>query len=498
ARAVPVVHGAGAGARTRVVLEPERTAEVLVVDAASGEPLAQADVSILLVNSRRGLLASARTDGEGRARLEVPDVESGEPGSGVLMVRAEHARFAPRAQAFALSAQATTIRLGPGGKVIARADPRQLAGKRTMLLLEYRGAPPHHELHFPMLSAFDEEGVSTRARLPAGTWRWSVVEALSTREALSWLSDERAPRELASGGFELAEGETLELAVGPSSAPPVPRGEGAGVVHGTVLVNGDVPEGVRVYLSPLTAGTEFAPAELALEDETFRFEGVPAGGYYLAVARQQARTGGFQQLGIQQFTLTEGEVRAFELAFETFEVLVRARGEDGTPAADAQLTLFQVGGQGGGSFGSADKRGELRLSVNGAGRFQFTAIHAEFGAAQREIELTGERDETLEIVLERGVPCAGTARLAPGMAQPTEPVYVTVRPAAGLTASAQTHLTFENGTASFTFVGLKPGQHLVSVLLGNEWKPEFSFELPEWGSTTLEWTIGLPPPEPPR
>ena len=137
-------------------------------------------------------------------------------------MRAEHARFAPTSVRLESLDQPLELALGAGGRVIARADPRQLAGRRYMLSLEYHGASPRSELRFPLLSTFDAEGKIERARLPAGTWRWRALEALSTREALSWLSDERAPRELSSGYFELAEGETLVFAV---DAPSTPRSE---------------------------------------------------------------------------------------------------------------------------------------------------------------------------------------------------------------------------------------------------------------------------------
>jgi len=490
-RSVPLALEATGGAPLVVVLDPSQRATIRVVEGASGRPLARARVTVEFENLRRGRIASGETDAEGAVELELP--AGRDETAGPLRLRAEHPHFAPKSVRLQSTAAPVTVELGSGGRVIARADPRALAGKSYMLQLEYLGSGTQRELQLPQFSTFDAEGVSERARLAPGAYRYRVLEALSSHEALNWL-DSGGPHTLASDGFELAEGQTLELVIGAPAAPK--PGGGSGLVHGRVRLNGATPEGIEVYLTPLSGGTEFEPAQQRLEDGAFRFEGVPAGAYFLNVCRQNHTDGlvSFQQLQTEHFSLTEGEAREFVVELETREVLVQVRDEGGTPAPGTQVTLWRAEDQAGGGFGTTDGRGELRLAVTAAGRFQLTGVHAELGAAQRELTLDGRPEEVLELVLERGVPCAGVARLAPDLAPPSGPVWVTVRAESGLSATAQAYLTFEGSTAPFTFVGLKPGKHLVTALVGNQWMPEVAFELPEWGSSTLELEFGGPAP----
>jgi hypothetical protein len=124
--------------------------------------------------------------------------------------------------------------------------------------------------------------------------------------------------------------------------------------------------------------------------------------------------------------------------------------------------------------------------------------HVEFGAHSSEIELARGKDATVVVRLDRGVPCSGVVRLAPGIARPDGPLSLSVRPENGSSFLAPVELRFEGAEAPLTLVGLRGGRYYATGYLGDQWLPELSFEVPEWGTTTLELVLGHPAPEPPR
>jgi len=474
-----------------LVLQRALFAEVRVVSAEDGVPLAGALVTAELESERNAQVASATTDDEGRVRLELPDA-----GKKALWLRAEHAHFAPRSQRLADPRAPVTLALGPGGSVIARADPRSFGAQRHMLMLEYRGVGAHFELRFPRLAAFDGEGVARRRHLPAGQWSWSVLESLVADEALGFLGEREAPRTLARGEFELAEGEVLEFDI---ASVAVAQATGTGVVHGTVRVNGAPAEGVTMFLTSMTPGA--ATTRLPQVDAVaglFRFEGLEAGSYFLTAGI--LGEGAFSQLGSKQFELALGEAREFLLDYSTVELEVEVTNEAGERVAGAQLMLWPLEGQGtlGGCNAQTDQEGATRLMIAHEGKYRLTASHPEFGMSAHELDLVPGHAGRLGVRLERGVPCAGLARLAAGTLRPADPVVLTIRREGGNVYFAQTQVSFEADEAPFSFIGLSPGRYLVSALIADRWEPEVVLEVPQWGSTTLELVLGLPAPEPPR
>lgn len=471
-----------------IVLEPATSLDVRVTDAASGEGVAGALVTVESTADREGQTAAQSTDATGRAALELSR------SSGRLMVRARHPRYAPRTAQLDPSRTQVVLALGAGGGVIARADPQRFGSRRHMLVLEYRGAPPQLESGFPLLAVFGADGIARRERLPAGLWSWSVVESLAHGEALAFLGDREAPRPIARGEFELAEGERLELDVGAAAGASTQRQLGTGLVHGLVRVNGAPSENIELHLTSMTAGVVVEAPQLSDSSGAFRFEAVKAGQYFLSAVIK--RDGAFGQLGSEQFELAHGESRAFTLDYTTRELEVEVRDDAGAVVAGAELLLAVAGGRPT-CHARTDRDGRARMIVTETGKFRLTASHPPSGSNTVALELAREGVQRVEVRLERGVPCSGTARLAAGHPRPASPVVLFVSREEDDVHLAQLQLKFERNEARFSILGLRPGRYTVRPHFDGEWQPELTLVVPEGGSETLELVLGQPPPAPP-
>ncbi len=471
-----------------IVLEPATSLEVRVTDAASGAGIPDALVTVESTADREGHVASQSTDASGRAVLELSRWNAR------LIVRAQHPRYSPRTAQLDPARTQVALALGAGGGVIARADPQQFGGRRHMLVLEYRGAPPQLENGFPMLAVFGPDGSARRERLPAGLWSWSVVESLAHVEALALLGEREAPRPIGRGEFELAEGETLELDVGAVADASTQRQLGAGLVHGLVRVNGAPAENIELHLTSMTAGVAVEAPQLSDSSGAFRFEAVNAGKYFLSAVIK--RDGAFGQLGSEQFELAHGESRAFALDYSTLELEVEVRDDAGAVVAGAELLLAVVGGRPM-CHARTDRDGRARMIVTETGKFRLTATHPPSGSNTVALELAREGAQRVEVRLERGVPCSGTARLAAGRPRPASPVVLFVSREEDDVHLAQLQLKFERNEARFSILGLRPGRYTVRPHFDGEWQPDITLVVPEGGSETLELVLGQPPPAPP-
>jgi RNA polymerase sigma-70 factor (ECF subfamily) len=471
-----------------IVLEPAVSLDVRVTDAASGAGIAGALVTVESTADREGQVASQSTDPSGRAVLEL--LRS----SGRLIVRARHPHYAPRSTPVDPARTQVVLALDAGGGVIARADPQQFGSRRHMLVLEYRGAPSQPESGFPLLAVFGADGIARRERLPAGRWSWSVVESLAHGEALAFLGDREGPRPIVRGEFELAEGERLELDVGAAAGASTRRQLATSVVHGLVRVNGAPAEHIELDLISMTAGVVIGAPELSDSSGAFRFDAVKAGRYSLS--SRIKRGGAFVPLGSEQFELAHGESRRFTLEYATCDLEVEVRDDAGAVVSGAELVLDVVGGRTA-CQARTDRAGRATLLATQTGKFSLTATHPRSGSNTVALELARQGAQRVEVRLDRGVPCSGTARFAAGRPAPASPVALFVSRAEDYAQLAELQLTFERNQARFSIVGLRPGRYTVTPHFEGTPHPGITLVVPEGGSETLELVLGQPPPAPP-
>src|SRR5262245_46162988 len=265
--------GDGEPATVRLRLARSRRTEILVRDAA-GEAIAGARVS---AEERPTVpLAYARTGGDGRAALELPDDPSRK-----LHLCVSHPRFAPSVRVLE-AAPSITVELTAGARLVARLADPVLARESCTLQLWPTGSEGYLETHLPLIRAVPRDGALELDRLAPGNWEWSLFGSVGSCDVLALLTPEHMPRVLAHGEIVLAEGQTFELAI--TGAPPAHPASAGVAISGVVRVEGRLAGELQVNLCPM-AGADGEAATLYTEGTggRFRLDDVPPGHYILSV-----------------------------------------------------------------------------------------------------------------------------------------------------------------------------------------------------------------------
>jgi hypothetical protein len=280
------------------------------------------------------------------------------------------------------------------------------------------------------------------------------------------------------GELELGAGRTLTGRVLDAAGQPVAGAE----------VRGGRVEDARVP-------AVFAAATRTDAEGRYRLTGISDAGRAVVIARRDASS-------VWSVMFAGETATGIRLAPEQ-ELLVHVADTQGAPVAatvfdlrpgrEAALGVFEAGARPVAIEARAE--GLWSLGRRAAGTY-LVGVRAP-GFTARVVPCEVPLAAPL-VRLERGVPCSGIARLAPGVPRPDGPVSLTVRTENSAYYLTPVELTFDGVEAPFTLVGLQEGRHYAMAYVGDEWLPELSFELPEWGSTTLELVFGHPAPEPPR
>jgi hypothetical protein len=244
----------------------------------------------------------------------------------------------------------------------------------------------------------------------------------------------------------------------------------------------------------MTAGVVIGAPELSDSSGAFRFDAVKAGRYSLS--SRIKRGGAFVPLGSEQFELAHGESRRFTLEYATCDLEVEVRDDAGAVVSGAELVLDVVGGRTA-CQARTDRAGRATLLATQTGKFSLTATHPRSGSNTVALELARQGAQRVEVRLDRGVPCSGTARFAAGRPAPASPVALFVSRAEDYAQLAELQLTFERNQARFSIVGLRPGRYTVTPHFEGTPHPGITLVVPEGGSETLELVLGQPPPAPP-
>lgn len=460
-----------------LVVAPLRGIDVLVRAAGTKTPLGGARVR---VEERNFLLGCGSTDRDGRAHLRLPDDPARE-----LQLHVEHARFAPLERALDASGP-VVIELSGGARVVARLADPQLAEQRCLLVLFHLDEKDHED-GMPRLCAVPKEDSVVLECLEPGTWRWSLYVSVAGLDLLRLLDPMNEPRPLASGELELAEGQTSELALAAAEKPnvrPQREAELSGVVRSTTAL-GELSIKL-VSIPPDKAKSQFTRSA----DGTFRFERVVPGRYYLRVGPWDEEASG--TLAQKVVELGDGEQETIELEIEPATVLVWIRSEAGEPVADAKVQLAlsertQAGLAADASVKSGTD-GSARLRIGIVGKYRALVSHPDEGIGKTMVEVVAGENE-VEITLSRGVECAGTLRLDPGVVLASGQARLMVMPDGFGGSAADCPVQVVDGTAAFRVVGLPPGKYQGMLIGQGALLRCGSFELPASGSAALELRV---------
>jgi RNA polymerase sigma factor (sigma-70 family) len=471
----------------RLVLEAPRRVSVHVRDGAEGPALAGAHVRVEVAGLVPPVvLDSVRSDDDGLATLSLPA-----RADGALLLRVEHARFAPSARLLEPS-PTLEVALTSGARLVARADDPALARRGCTLQLQFLGDGGLPVFGLPRLVALPREGELVLERLPPGRWSWMLSESLAAMDPLMLLGARVAELHL-SGSFTLVEGETHALVLrDETQAAP---GRGLASISGVVRSSG-IPVGdVLVSLLPVEHAEVDESVDLSV---SFQFQG--AGGRFerdeLAPGQYQLTVKGRRTASDSQTTLVQdtlllepGEARELAYDVELLACRVRVLSADGEPVSGALLELLALDAPHVGAQGRTGPDGSARLELAHAGRYLASAREREHGAVRAELVLgAGEPDGYTEehtLTLNPGVECAGTVRVPPDVLQDTERCFLMLSTPGGPDQDASQRLVLAGGRGSFRLTGLQPGRY-TAWLAVDKTMLQASFELPEWGDGALE------------
>jgi len=462
----------------RLTLQPPRRVSVSVREASTGQPLAGVEVRVEKAGTVRPLIVcSARSDADGRAELVLP-AGGAEP----LDLRVEHPRFAPLTLPLGDSAS-YELALSAGGRLVVRladAEPADACALR----LEYCGPRARPEARFPRTVRLHTEGEQVFERLQPGKWSWDLFDSVGGRDPLAALESPVIGR--AHGEFELADGQTLALALDSRGEVAAPAA-GEASLAGLVRIEGQPAGELFVSLCPVEHHDDSETLYAQGQGGRFRFDGVEPGEYHLVV--QDARTLGDSPVTLLQETLRleAGEQHELERDLERLACRLVVLGADGQPAAGALLALTPLDelSQGVGAEARTGRDGSARVELAHRGRYAVFASHAELGVARGELAVGADGADDCILTLSPGVECAGTLRLPSDAPQDTERCFLMLAAPADPEFQLSRRVKVAGGRGSFRFTGLAPGKYVADLYVEST-SLRASFELPEWGDGALE------------
>jgi hypothetical protein len=462
----------GESPSARLVLRPSGTLAVRVLDDASGAALSGVEVSVLAgLRGRNTHVASARTDGEGRARLD--RVTTGDEES--LQVRAQLTGYAVAGACIEEGRQELELRLARPASVAGRVlEAGRAPTRRYLIALQPLNESLRNPLNVPFHALTDAGGSFRLTNLPAGRLVYEVgerflendplLDLLGGRLGQSFDADKGVlERRLQRGALELIAGEEgrLEIDLAPEA--------GTAKLRGRILRNGRGWSGVEIELR---AGT----AELVRRSDgggVFDFGRVPSGEARLKVedvARDRTALSAELELG-------GGEERVLELSFDPLTVDLCLMGASGS-LAGAELNLWPLSSlyEDGPITARTDAAGCCRVTLPGCARYAWSA---DAGGAKASGEAEVLSSERLVLDFRPPVPVSGTFELAPELGD-CSPALLVVRALA------------EQGDAQFyeldparpdVAFDLRPGRYELLAACGERWSQRIEIDVPAAGLT---------------
>jgi hypothetical protein len=469
-----------------VVCGAGQTCAIQVLDAATKEALARAEVSALDAGRTGFAKLGAGTTDEGGHVVLGPLARPARPerdSEALSMLRVRHPRYAEYSGAFDPSVAKHTIELVSGATLAGRVHWGGAVPTRLyMLTLEARDVDGFLGIfRLPRLCATNLAGEFRCANLAPGKYQVSLVERFLQQDPLGLLGEQFEPVTLYRTEMELAAGETAQLDI-----DLTPTGRGATArVRGHVRFEGrDLPgaevtahSNERVRTTTDSAG-RFETPEFSLRDDTL-----------LAIEGEVALAGGERrhlQLHSENLKLKPDELHTLELDLYPLRVPVCVRtAGSAAPVPHAQVSAqMQSEGRGRVTESTAtDAAGEVELIVLEPGTYSVSASADGLCTASATVEVSNEKASArVTLELPRAVVCKGhvvdTAPL--GNAAPWSYVWVhnTTGPNSDGSRVDPTDLSFE-------LTGLPAGEYTATIYMNGRVGDEVTFVLGPEGNDQL-------------
>lgn len=477
-----------------LVLPRAEVRTVLVRDAASGEPVE--DANVLVVNpDRRESLAQGRSDASGRVELAV----RGDFANDGLQLHVRHAQFAPRRAPAALApGEAQVVELLRGGSLVAQVVEHgvPVATRKTITL-----EGPERE-GFPIQCSTDENGIARLEHLEPGPWKHQVSDAWSSGDALAlWSSREAQEAALRRGAFESVDGQVAQLVIelDPSYAAST---AGRARVHGRVEFPGADFKRMRVKLdvqADANHGFEHFDVDI---DAQGRFDAgwIPSGRVFAQVA--YTRFSELEMAGGEPWrsllTLSEGEIRELDIVLQRTLVHMTVRDASGALAPDVSVAIEHARGRSLSSWSvSTNADGAHTQLLYAPGEHTAVAEHPTLGYARLPftVAATDESIE-LELTLDPGVSIGGVLQAPSGLFSSDADRWLTLlitrvddptAPRRWLRRQADA-----DGRVPFQFSGFAQGDYVLTLRAQSSTKAApITFELGAAGASGIELVFEL-------
>ncbi|MEM9378654.1 MAG: carboxypeptidase-like regulatory domain-containing protein [Planctomycetota bacterium] len=479
---VEVVHSSEATA-CDVVCRPGRTVSLLVVDAATGEPVPQAYARVLgPTETLLGALQSGFTDDAGQIRLG-PIAREGEestvstsifPTDFGLRLTVEHPRFGMYEKKVPAGEETITVELTPACKLEGRVT---WAGESPadvyMAALTWSGGGESvvAVLSTPRTALTNLEGSFRFTGLTAGTYDLNVFERFLDVDPFSFVVERKEPEVVFRREVEVVEGEDNRVTVELSA-----EGEGPKTTfEGRVVVEGEPVIGAKVSIN----GRE--DAELLTDAfGEFESEPMPAIGYYnVEIEGEVSLPDG----SVQEKTLYDewiqpesGGVKRIDVEIDYEQVVIEVV-EEGTadPIEGATVRLgrnYATTGADGRATVNSERAGVQQVSVTASG-------YSDRDASE-DIQPSNAAPHA-RIALRPSAPCAGQVILPPGFPTEGRPYLMVGKKG----DRGRDWNPLDRNELTFELNGLEPGVYSARVWMNGSRTESVDFELGPNGDTNL-------------
>ncbi len=387
----------------QLVLAAAQMRSVLVVDARTRAPVAEA--SVVMAELNRTWRTRATTDAAGRAELTQP--AQGDPAR--CQFEVAHAEFATAlAKVAAAPDVPQVIELGPGASLRVQVLERGLPSKRRWTIQLGMGGLESMRL----LSTTNDASVAALDAIAPGNWAWELREAWSERDATELLNESRDEvPPVRKGWVVLGVGEQSELTLElePGHASP---NDGRARLYGRFGLALGPKERVALELDGLGLLARSHHNAPINRDGGFDFGWIPAGRYRAELRFERAsEVAMYSEPWRETVELAAGEVRRLDVALARTRLELRVTDASGAPVAGAHYeVLGHAGSRLGRTLMYTGEDGRDTFLVWSAGRYRVFAEHPVGGFVQRELEVASDAERVdVELVLDPGVSCSGTA-----------------------------------------------------------------------------------------
>ncbi len=490
------VHIRGPEKEVELVLPPGRDVEVVVLDDASGDPVSRAEIAASLREARGAALATGVSDERGLCRLSGVVDESTLGTSSRL--RIEHPAYPTTFADLASGKVRQVVRLRPGGELRAQA----LAGLRRArgsFLMSFACRGPDDDL--PSLASSDEQGRFRIARLTPGRYGYGIFELVAgDGDLLGMLAREAFPSRVASGDFEIVEGEVTELEIPlyedmPGLADAL--GEPGGRVSGRILLNGRPAVGFSLAIGNERGMTARRFQATPDAEGRFQIEGVPQGAFFLGVYRMVGD--GKARVYRSEHEMEDvGAGVHLEFDWSSTSVDVRVHDASGEPVPGALVTLVpeEVAQRNLVTWMWADTQGRARLETLATGRFTLHAWHEEHGVGENELDLAGSltslTSTSAAVTLWGAIRVAGTVALVDGLTTANGTATLCLRPVDHPELATWHSITFIGERATFEVNGALPGRTQTTLWTREHYVHGPDVDIPPAGMSDLRLEFAPP------